>query len=78
METLEKAKQLWEGEYVSPYRIATIYAVLGEKDEAFKWLEKGVAEYDGQMDCLKMDPIVDPLRSDPRFQALLHRMNFPP
>jgi len=75
---MRKAKQSWNGEYVSPYRMASIYVVLGEMGEAFKWLKKGVAEYDGQMDYLKVDPIMDPLRSDPRFQDILRQMNFPP
>ena len=42
------------------------------------WLQKGFDEYAGGMDKLKVDPDLDPLRSDPRFQELLRRMNFPP
>ncbi|MFQ5817651.1 MAG: winged helix-turn-helix domain-containing protein [Terriglobia bacterium] len=55
--------------------IARIHAILGEKDEAFAWLEKAYEEH--EFVSLKVHPGYDPLRSDPRFQDLLRRMNFP-
>jgi tetratricopeptide (TPR) repeat protein len=60
------------------YEVAIIYAGLGEKDRAFEWLERAYQVRDKAMTCLKVDPPLDPLRSDPRFQDLLRRMNFPP
>lgn len=64
--------------YVSPLSIALVYAGLGDKDKAFQWLDKAYNEHSGDMNLLKVNPTWDPLRSDPRFQDLLRRMNFPP
>jgi eukaryotic-like serine/threonine-protein kinase len=61
--------------YVSPYGIATAYAALGDKDQAFAQLEQTYAQRSQFMDFLKVDPELDSLRSDPRFQDLLGRMN---
>jgi tetratricopeptide (TPR) repeat protein len=64
--------------YVSPYMIATIYASLGEKNKAFEYLEKAYEEKSSDLPYfLKADLRVDDLRSDPRFQDLMRRMNFP-
>ncbi len=57
--------------------LAFIYGELGEKDRAFAWLERGYRERDAAYSALNVDPCWDPLRSDPRFQDLLRRMNFP-
>jgi tetratricopeptide (TPR) repeat protein len=59
------------------YGIARGYAVLGKKTEAVNWLEKAYAARSGGMARLKSDPVFDSLRSDPGFQAILKRMNFP-
>jgi TolB-like protein/Tfp pilus assembly protein PilF len=66
------------GEYTSPYFVAVIYTGLGDKQQALAWLEKAFAEHTDEMVYLKADPKFDPLRSDPRFQDLLRRMNFTP
>lgn len=66
----EKAKQ----GYVPAYPVAAIHAALGEKDEAFRWLEKAYESRDSWMDYLVLDPRLDNLRTDPRFSDLLHRM----
>ena len=50
---------------------------LPESDEAFAWLERGYRERDPLMTALEHHPIFDRLRSDPRFQDLLHRIGFP-
>jgi TolB-like protein/Flp pilus assembly protein TadD len=63
---------------VGIYEIALVYAGLGEKDEAFAWLEKSFAARDKGLTCLKIDPCLDPLRSDSRFQDLVRRVGFPP
>lgn len=58
---------------VSPYNIALIYAGLGEREPAFAWLERAVAERDSNCNYpgLKVAPQLDGLRGDPRFTALL-------
>jgi len=63
--------------YVSPISIAMVYTGLGQKDEAFEWLERAYHERSVDMNLLRIFPIWDPLRSDPRFRDLLRRMNFP-
>ena len=60
--------------YVSPYTVATIYAGLGKKDEAFKWLEKAFDERDIWLMNLRVDPLFKGLRSDHRFSDLLTRI----
>ena len=64
-------------EYIPPYEIAIVYAGLGEKDEVFKWLEKAYDERSSWLLWLNVDPRLDSLHLDPRFQDLLRRMNFP-
>ncbi len=64
--------------YVSPTNIAVVYAGLGENDEAMEWLEKAVAEHNAGLLTLKVHPVFDPLRSDPRYQDLLCRIGLPP
>ena len=59
---------------VGRYEIALVYAGLGEKDEAFAWLEKSFAVRDKGLTYLKIDPCLDPLRSDSRFQDLVRRV----
>ena len=63
--------------YAAPYGIAYVYAALGQRDEAFEWLEKAYVERHSNLPDIKTDMVFDPLRSDPRFQDLLRRMNFP-
>jgi TolB-like protein/lipopolysaccharide biosynthesis regulator YciM len=62
---------------VGRYEIALVYAGLGKKDEAFAWLEKSFAARDKGLTYLKIDPCLDPLRSDSRFQDLVRRVGLP-
>ena len=64
--------------YVAPTMIASMYAALGEKDQAFAWLDKAYEERDFILIFLKVDPMFDRLRSDPRFATLLRRIGLPP
>jgi TolB-like protein/Tfp pilus assembly protein PilF len=64
-------------EFVWPTNIVFIYIGLGEKDKAFEWLEKTYKEHEAYLDLLQVEPMYDPLRSDPRFKDLLKKMNFP-
>ncbi|HJX83764.1 MAG TPA: tetratricopeptide repeat protein, partial [Candidatus Angelobacter sp.] len=57
--------------------IAGIYAQLGEKDQAFYWLEQAYENRDFFMTYLKVFPQMDPLRSDPRYTSMVRRMGFP-
>jgi hypothetical protein len=58
------------------YIVAGIYTALGNKDQAFHWLERGYAEREDFMAMLKVDPLVDELRRDVRFVSLLERLGF--
>jgi len=60
------------------YRLAEINTYLGDKEEAFRWLEKAVDGRPEWIPFLKVEPTLDPLRSDPRFSALLRRMGLTP
>jgi len=62
---------------VGRYEIALIYAGLGDKDQAFSWLDKAYEVRDKGLTYLKIDPCIDPLRSDPRFAALVKRVGLP-
>jgi adenylate cyclase len=59
------------------YDAARLYALLGRKDEALRFLQKTLAARGGQSVDLNCDPVLDSLRSDPGFQALVKKMNFP-
>ncbi len=69
-------EQLKEG-YVAPTNFATVYIGLGDKEQAFAWLEKGYQQRDFWITFLKGEPIFDSLRSEPRFQDLVRRVGFP-
>src|SRR5207302_4834282 len=75
---LAELKELAKHEYVQASDIASIYASLGEKDEAFAWLDKAYDERDVGLLLLKSDAGWDKLRSDARFERLLKRMKLPP
>jgi len=60
--------------YVQPAFVATIYARLGENDHAFEWLGKAYQERDSDLVFLKVEPVWDNLRSDPRYADLLRRV----
>ncbi len=63
--------------YVSACDIAAVYAALDEPDVALDWLEKAFEERSPRMVELGLDPVFDPLRSDPRFAELVRRMGLP-
>jgi tetratricopeptide (TPR) repeat protein len=60
--------------YVSPYWMATLHAGLGNKDQAFQWLEKAYQERSGGLIWLGVDPRMDGLRSDARYAVLMQRV----
>jgi TolB-like protein/tetratricopeptide (TPR) repeat protein len=75
---LEDVKRLPRQHYLPGFNLAAAYAALGEKDEAFRWLETAYGDRSALIVNLRQDFRFDPLRSDPRFQDLLRRMNLPP
>jgi eukaryotic-like serine/threonine-protein kinase len=72
---LERLKA--EKVFIRPSLVAEVYASLGDKDEAIRWLDQGYQKHDPFLILLKVWPPFDALRSDPRFEALVRRMNFP-
>jgi TolB-like protein/DNA-binding winged helix-turn-helix (wHTH) protein/Tfp pilus assembly protein PilF len=74
---LNELLELNESRYVTPAALAYVYVGLGDKDQAFVWLEKAYQERSNYIAWLKVNPIVDSLRSDPRFNDLLRRVGLP-
>ena len=71
---LERAKKMSARPAFDPLPIALAYIGLKDKDQAFAWLNSAVANRSPSLAALKVDPIYDSLRSDPRFAALLHHV----
>jgi hypothetical protein len=74
---IEELKGESQTTYVPAYFIAAIYGALGEKDQAFAWLQRAYDERDPQITYLLLDPFMDPLRSDARFNDLVRKVGFP-
>jgi tetratricopeptide (TPR) repeat protein len=70
---LEELEKKARTEWVSPYMVATVYFALDENDRGFEWLEKAYDNYDESLNCIAVCPLMDPYRSDPRFNDLLSR-----
>jgi TolB-like protein/Flp pilus assembly protein TadD len=76
---LLKLKELAQHTYVPPLANALVCLGRGQMDEVFKWLDRAYEERDcRRFPFLHIDPIFDPLRSDPRFEELLRRVGLPP
>lgn len=76
--SLDRLKELSNREHVSSFDLAALHVFLGEKDQAFAQLEEACEERFWEMTFLNVDPRLDSLRSDPRFQDLLRCVGFPP
>jgi TolB-like protein/Flp pilus assembly protein TadD len=74
---LQQLQQLSKTGYLNACWMAVIYAALEEREEAFRWFEKAYHERSPYMPFLKTWPRLENLHSDPRFQDLLRRLNFP-
>ena len=71
-EILARLTEAAKTRYVSPYAFAVIHLALGEKDQALDWLEKAARDHASpQINLIKVDPYLDPLRGDPRFETLV-------
>jgi serine/threonine-protein kinase len=77
---LDQLNELSKRKFVPAISAVIIYVGLGEKDKAFEWLEKAYEDRSlgGPLASLKVDPLFDPLHSDPRFTDLLRRVNLQP
>jgi hypothetical protein len=64
-------------QYVSPFYVALVLTGLRESEKALDWLDKGYQDRSNPLIFLKVDPELDPLRSDPRFQDLQRRIGLP-
>jgi tetratricopeptide (TPR) repeat protein len=78
LQVLSNLEALSKKEYVTSYAVALVHAALGDKDQAFAWLEKGVEERTHWLVWLKRDVRWEPLRSDPRFAEVIRRVGLPP
>jgi TolB-like protein/DNA-binding winged helix-turn-helix (wHTH) protein/Flp pilus assembly protein TadD len=74
---LTEMRELAKKRYVTAYGVALVYAGLGEKDQAFVWLQRGVEEHTHWLVWTKLDPRWNSLRDDPRFEQVLRRVGLP-
>ena len=72
-----KDLELAQGNRAAPTWVAEVYTILGDKENAFMWLERAYAQRDGYLLGLK-EPVWQPLYSDPRYQDLVRRVGLPP
>ena len=75
--TLDELTELATHRYVAPYFFAGIHVGLGENDRAIEYLEKSYEEHSHWLIYLHIDPSMDGLRDNPRFQDLLRRVGLP-
>jgi TolB-like protein/DNA-binding winged helix-turn-helix (wHTH) protein/lipoprotein NlpI len=76
-ELIDDLREMARHQYVSGCFFAEAYVGLGQKDQAITWLEQAYEDHDQCMIYIDSYPGLEPLRSEPRFQALLRHMNFP-
>ncbi|HAF04209.1 MAG TPA: hypothetical protein DCG89_10495 [Spartobacteria bacterium] len=75
LKILDQLKELSAQRYVSAYSFALVYIGLGDKGEALRWLEQSYQDHAGNdIGCIKVEPLLDPLRGDPRFEALVEKI----
>jgi tetratricopeptide (TPR) repeat protein len=72
---LHQLRQKREQHYTPAYSLALVYLGLGDRHEALNWLEEGYREHDGfNIGPIRIDPLLAPLRDDPRFEALAEKI----
>jgi len=59
------------------YQVAQVYSWFGDKDRAFEWLDRAMRQNDGGLILIKVDPMLRGLHGDPRYAAILRRINLP-
>ena len=72
---LAKLKELSRQRYISAYDVGLVYVGLGQKEVAMDWFEKAYREHCRSLQFSRVEPRLDPLRNDARFQELLKRLN---
>jgi tetratricopeptide (TPR) repeat protein len=75
---IEQIREPRKTTHVQPYSLARIYTALGDKEMAFAELEKALEQRDWWLPRLRVDPLMDPLREDPRFNEIVRRIGLPP
>jgi tetratricopeptide (TPR) repeat protein len=78
LQMIEELKAASKQSFVPALFVALVYTGLEDQDQAFTWLEKAYEERFNRLAYLKVEPLWDPLRSDPRFADLLERVGIPP
>ena len=72
---LEQLKEESRHRYVAAYGIGLLHLALGEKEEALRWFEKSYEDHAGtEIGYIKVDPLLDSMRGDPRFEALVQKV----
>jgi Flp pilus assembly protein TadD len=74
---LNDLRDLSQKRYISPVGFVLVYAGLNDRDKAFEWLERSYQEREPYMTLLTFDAALANLRSDPRYNEFLERMNLP-
>ncbi|HLL48797.1 MAG TPA: hypothetical protein VK399_18995, partial [Longimicrobiaceae bacterium] len=74
---LARLRRAAEARYVPPEYFAVVHLGLGEADAALDWLERACDARSGSVVYLRVDPLLDPVRADPRFLRLCARVGFP-
>jgi TolB-like protein/tetratricopeptide (TPR) repeat protein len=78
LKILDQLKELSKQRYVTAYNFAIVYLGLGDKEEALRWLQKSYQDRAGyDIATIKVDPFLDPLRGDPRFEELVTKVFAP-
>jgi DNA-binding winged helix-turn-helix (wHTH) protein/TolB-like protein/Tfp pilus assembly protein PilF len=72
---LRELQEREQREYISTFNLSYVYLFLKERDKALEELNQALERHDMNVSSLKVDPLLDPLRGDPRFHALLKRAN---
>ncbi|MGA7298962.1 MAG: hypothetical protein WBX10_01570, partial [Candidatus Sulfotelmatobacter sp.] len=71
---LQQLERVSRSQVVDPISFATAYIGIGDKEKALVWLQRAYQWHSSSLTALKVDPTYDPLRNDPRFQALVRRV----
>ena len=74
---LAELKEVSARVYVPPTEFAAVYTALGDRDQAFQWLDKSFQDRGQELTRLKIDPFLAPLRGDPRFRELIKKVGLP-
>jgi serine/threonine protein kinase len=73
---IAELRKLSATQYVSPFEVAVVYNAMGDRDQTFLWLDKAFADRSESLGFIRTLPDFDPIRSDPRYAALLRRIGF--